>query len=50
MYKNEKLAQVIRSYIIKYLQNLNKVLIDLKQARIIIANIKLYFFNLLLKL
>lgn len=38
------MALSIKQYIFKYIQNLNKILADLKQANIIIIDIKFWFF------
>lgn len=41
IYNNKKLASRIRRYVIEHIQNLNKVLADLEQAVVIIAEAKL---------
>lgn len=43
IYNNEKLALGIKCYVIEHIQNLDKILVDLKQVRIIIANAKSEF-------
>ena len=42
-YNNKELAPGIRQYVIKHIQNLDKVLADLKQAGVIIAGAKSQF-------
>lgn len=43
IYNNEKPALGIKCYVIEHIQNLDKILVDLKQVGIIIANAKSQF-------
>lgn len=43
IYNNKKIASDIRQYILKYIQNLNKILANLEQASIIITKAKSQF-------
>lgn len=42
-YNNKKLASKIRRYVVKHIQNLNQVLVNLKRAKIIIFEAKPQF-------
>lgn len=43
IYNNKKLVLGIRQYVVEHIQNLDKILIDLKQAGITIAKAKVQF-------
>lgn len=44
IYSNKKLASKIQQYIIKYIENLDKIIVNLKQAEITIDEVKSQFY------